>query len=1291
MKVLAIRGSNIASLAEPFEIDLQREPLASASLYAIAGPTGAGKSSLLDALCLALYDLTPRTAAAPARGGELPDGDSGQMSARDPRQLLHRGASEGYAEVDFVGVDGVAYRARWSVRRAHGKRSGRLQKTQMSLHRLPELVPVADVGNKIEALEAIRARVGLDYRQFTRAVLLAQNEFAAFLRADQDERAQLLQTLTGTEQFERLSIAAYQRARHEASRLELLQQQLQANPILSEADREALEQHWEAARGRRDEVREQLSQLRQWQHWQHQQIKLDNALAQAVATLEQSRAAQEQAAPRRRELERMRLLHPLREPWRRSTELARQATQLSAGLEKARNALDAAQVLDQTAQQQLALARGASEQQRTRANALAPELKQAEQLDDQIARQSESIEQQRRTHDQLQQDLNRQTQQLAADEVRQGSLRSALERLQADLQARSAESWLLQPDQSWRDELAQLQLLRTDHEAAASAQQQAEAALARLLQQHELIQAERQTLESEQSSALEMQANCEARLQDARFDQLPTRLAQVHGRIQAHTARAFDLRRRLDLEDERSRRAERARVADQSLATIERRMPELESTVRAAEAARMQAEAALEAAQLAAGLSAVELRDALQDEQPCPVCGSRDHPYADPQRLLADHAPRDNANETAESSAARTLQQLLERLQQQRAQSQGTEQALRDELASLRAQADATRAELQRLQQEDAAAQPQLLRLLEALRADPQAGELLALASAELESELRSRQTALQAEATRLAELEQQRSQAAEALRTSNQACKTIAASLAELDQRIADAESWIDQARLRLTTADTERRLQQLKLEQHCAGVDKWLRPLGSQADETDLDALQARLEQRATDRRASEQQRAELEHELGELGRALPHLRGLIEARQGAVAQSSERLQTLLELDQQLGDQRRLLLQGETVGAVRAGLEHSSREAETALSSAMDNAQNARVERAQAQTRIEQLDQQRGQIDNALNELRDELRGQWRDLQTDYAQLAGIDPILSARLFDEPAGDDGGVELVTARAELDAALAIGQAELDQEQAALASIDEAMQLAAQAHALRLQAIQSHAGDQPVSPRPTDIDQALEIASAALAQAEESLSGYAAERSRDDQSRQQASELTTAIANQSEISRRWGQLNLLIGSADGKKFRNLAQRRSLHLLLHHGNLQLRQLGSRYSLQPLKDQLNFLLVDQDLGGQLRSVHSLSGGESFLVSLALALALAHLSSQQLAIESLFVDEGFGSLDEDTLNTAMQALDRLQAQGRKVGVISHLRELTERIGVQIEVQPQRPGRSRVVVRHT
>ena len=111
-------------------------------------------------------------------------------------------------------------------------------------------------------------------------------------------------------------------------------------------------------------------------------------------------------------------------------------------------------------------------------------------------------------------------------------------------------------------------------------------------------------------------------------------------------------------------------------------------------------------------------------------------------------------------------------------------------------------------------------------------------------------------------------------------------------------------------------------------------------------------------------------------------------------------------------------------------------------------------------------------------------------------------------------------------------------------------------------------------------------------------------------------------------------------------------------------------------------------LALLVRDQDMGGEIRSVASLSGGETFLVSLALALGLASLSSNRVRVESLFIDEGFGSLDSETLRVAMEALDALQSMGRKVGVISHVQEMTERIGTRIVVQPAGAGASTVTV---
>jgi exonuclease SbcC len=182
--------------------------------------------------------------------------------------------------------------------------------------------------------------------------------------------------------------------------------------------------------------------------------------------------------------------------------------------------------------------------------------------------------------------------------------------------------------------------------------------------------------------------------------------------------------------------------------------------------------------------------------------------------------------------------------------------------------------------------------------------------------------------------------------------------------------------------------------------------------------------------------------------------------------------------------------------------------------------------------------------------------------------------------------------------------------------------------------------------------------------------------------------KQRIGDLLQAIDAQGLRVDNWAKLNEVIGSADGKKFRQIAQEYTLDALLGYANVHLGMLSMRYVLQRIPNTLGLQVVDQDMGDEVRTVYSLSGGESFLVSLALALGLASLSSSRMQVESLFIDEGFGSLDPATLNIAMDALERLQNQGRKVGVISHVHEMTERIPVQIKVSKQQSGKSKVEV---
>ena len=187
----------------------------------------------------------------------------------------------------------------------------------------------------------------------------------------------------------------------------------------------------------------------------------------------------------------------------------------------------------------------------------------------------------------------------------------------------------------------------------------------------------------------------------------------------------------------------------------------------------------------------------------------------------------------------------------------------------------------------------------------------------------------------------------------------------------------------------------------------------------------------------------------------------------------------------------------------------------------------------------------------------------------------------------------------------------------------------------------------------------------------------------------DEQQHHIAADLQRKEKEKREVVTQWDKLNSLIGSHSGGLFRRYAQEYTLDVLLQYANVQMKYLNRRYTLSRIPSSLSLQVLDNDMAAEVRSVYSLSGGESFLVSLALALALSSLSSTKMNVETLFIDEGFGSLDADTLSVALDALESLQNQGKKVGVISHVQEMVERIAVKVVVEKEGNGRSNIVVR--
>jgi exonuclease SbcC len=171
------------------------------------------------------------------------------------------------------------------------------------------------------------------------------------------------------------------------------------------------------------------------------------------------------------------------------------------------------------------------------------------------------------------------------------------------------------------------------------------------------------------------------------------------------------------------------------------------------------------------------------------------------------------------------------------------------------------------------------------------------------------------------------------------------------------------------------------------------------------------------------------------------------------------------------------------------------------------------------------------------------------------------------------------------------------------------------------------------------------------------------------------------------LGNKKEAFKVWIKLNEMVGSANGDKFAKFAQGITLDQLIYLANKHLQILSPRYELQRSSDSSKLLeieIIDGFQGDVVRPVSTLSGGESFIVSLSLALGLSALASQKISIDSLFLDEGFGTLDSDSLELALNALNQLQSSGKMVGVISHVEALKERIPLQIRVIPKGDGTS-------
>ncbi|WP_355661811.1 AAA family ATPase [Halomonas salifodinae] len=396
MRILALRLQNLASLPGPLELDFTESPLRDAGLFAITGPTGAGKSTLLDALCLALYGNTPRLRQAPGREAPLPDVAGETVGTADPRTLLRRGCASGHAEVDFLGRDGRRYRARWAVRRAREKAGGRLQAVEQSLTDLDDDRLLTT--QKREFAELLPQRLGLTFDQFTRAVLLAQSEFAAFLKADDNERSDLLERLTGTAEYSRISIAAYRRA-SEARKAVTEREARLADDLPAEAEARAeLEQVAKAAEARLAELNREATELERRRQWHATERRLSEAYRQGLAQQQAAEQHWQALGSTRAEREWRRLLAPQRHALARQAALPQELATLEAGHTETHQALTEAETKRQHAAATLDQAKASLAAALASRQAAEPELRIAREQAQRLAGLEQELATLTRTH-----------------------------------------------------------------------------------------------------------------------------------------------------------------------------------------------------------------------------------------------------------------------------------------------------------------------------------------------------------------------------------------------------------------------------------------------------------------------------------------------------------------------------------------------------------------------------------------------------------------------------------------------------------------------------------------------------------------------------------------------------------------------------------------------------------------------------------------------------------------------------------------------------------------------------
>lgn len=1246
MRILCVRGSNLASLAAQFEVPLDSGPLGGTGLFAIVGETGAGKSTILDAVCLALYGECPRVVGE-GDAVEVPDVD--HLAGDDPRTVLRRGAATGFAEVDFVGADGESYRATWRVRRARDKDSGRLQKVDRALARLSDGQGIAQ---GIEQTRSeIERRVGLTFDQFRRTVLLAQGDFDAFLRADDKNRADLLEKVTGTEVYGRVSKAVHEAAKEKARAAELLHQRLLGIGVLDLQAREQAQSDLEKA----SEERAQAKLNRDALHSDLELVRKASASmlakTETMHQLETANSAWMAANEDRQRAAQLEAIGGITPLLRREASERALLTAVTVSLEEGEAQFAVASTAAETLDEAAGSTRRALEEIEVVYKKFGPIWDEAAELDARLLEATSGCEATNNAATEAERQLEvANTRLIALGEqvtLKAGEMSALIEEQSAagDLSSFAARAEEIEAEiEDWLD---------------ASVKTAAAATTATELRTN-LEQLEK--VSSEQSAALakadkfvaEREVKCkqaEEALAGADEEAVEQRGARLEAAVRALDAglQSIETCNRASSEREAAQRQSeageaRATEAASRKSLLEEQRSSLEAERRAA--ARFQILADEEVQHTAA-----RIRDSLADDEPCPVCGSRAHPFAGDRGAIGELAAKQRAEVehlAAEQGRIETeLEAATKALDEVRNEQARLASALRAAILDIdtgeTAWARSRGLALQIIGELGLTVELPLLALN--ANAYASAGHCRDIIATDLEA---SRGTLVELRRKRAI-----REASAAELRTAETAARTARDSAS---RAIAD----LTEARL-LEAGTIAAHDSAIRRAAECAQrIAPVAAALGLSNEEWQADPKSAAKMIRTAlaawlDR---ERQIGLLTTVVQELETSAKQATTLAEERSGTLRVASEKANAASAHFNRLQLERAAILDGEPTGDHRTRVNDVRRAALKADQDAKDAMMTAKVTLEGARVRVSKASQDKVSIEERLASATVQVDSSLRELGLDRAYVEGLSAVTA----------DERLSLLERLRVLELAVHEAQTLLDLRTREHAAASEAAASLSSREELEAAFVEANAA----------FEAAMKLEGERLALVRT-----------DDERRKTSADLQDEISVAERERAEHGAVSEAIGSADGSRFRRIAQRITLQTLVHSANEQLNMLAPRYQLASTTTEgLGLLVIDRDMGGERRATRSLSGGERFLVSLALALALSGLRGGGAFVQTLFIDEGFGSLDPHSLDVVVDALETLQSGGRQVGVISHVPAMIDRIAVQVRVEKQGGGRSRLVI---